>query len=217
MKQRHPSLLEVDVSRATVPKLYTNVITASGVPSFVPGQAWNFVGFFQADMASYPPVAVDIRSDSNVVLSRFKLDDGLNVRSEPLLMTYDVALKDQINARPAQVSLVLSWRESVPMRLSDLIRERVILEWDRRSDAANSAARPLVESAVGRDTVSPGARQDGVRMSRDDTVALALRGFGHNAFLVIVNDQQVTDLDAEIRLAPDTDITFVRLVPLVGG
>ena len=54
-------------------------------------------------------------------------------------------------------------------------------------------------------------------MSRDDAVALALRGFERNAFLVIVDDRQVTDLDAEIRLAPDTDITFVRLVPLVGG
>ena len=108
------------------------------------------------------------------------------------------------------------------MRLSDLIRERAILEWERRSDAANPTTRPLVEIVAGWDAPLKGAAQDGERMRRtgmscDDAVALALRGFGRNAFLVIVDDRQVTDLDAEIRLTPDTDITFVRLVPLVGG
>ena len=100
---------------------------------------------------------------------------------------------------------MLSWRDSIPMRLSDLIRERVALEWDRRSDAS-TGGRPLV--AFG--PAGPG-------MSRDDAVALALYGFAHNAFLVVVDDRQVTDLEAEIRLAPGTDITFIRLVPLVGG
>ena len=137
-------------------------------------------------------------------------------------MAYDVALRDQTNARPAEVSLVLSWREGVPMRLSDLLRERVILEWDRRSDAAPPATRPLVEMAGIRNTTLPDTAREGqpmrqAGMSRDDAVALALRGFDRNAFLVIVDDRQVTDLDAEIWLAPGTDITFVRLVPLVGG
>lgn len=165
---------------------------------------------------------VGIQSGGDRALNKFRLDDAVSVRSQTVLMTYHLTLKDQINARPAQVSLVLSWREDMPMRLSDLIRERVVLEWDRRSDVANPAARPLVELVADRDATFTGVTQDGehVRqagMSRDDAVALALRGFGHNAFFVIVDDRQVTDLDAEIRLAPDTDVTFVRLVPLVGG
>lgn len=136
-------------------------------------------------------------------------------------MTHHITLKDQVNARPAETSLVLSWREGVPMRLSDLLRERVMLEWDR-SNGPDPVARPLVGLAADRGTTSLGATRRGgtVRpagMSRDDAVALALHGFERNAFLVIVDDRQVTELDAEIRLGPGTEITFVRLVPLFGG
>ena len=45
----------------------------------------------------------------------------------------------------------------------------------------------------------------------------ALASFARNGFLILVDDQQVTDLDAEIELRPDTDVSFVRLVLLVGG
>lgn len=95
------------------------------------------------------------------------------------------------------------------MRLSDLIRERVWLEWDRREDAAVGAGRPLVEAGA--------AAGGGRRLTRDGAVALALDGFRRNAFFVVVDDRQVAELDAEIRIAPETAITFVRLVPLVGG
>lgn len=131
-------------------------------------------------------------------------------------MSYDLVLKDQVNARPAQVSLVLPWRDGVPMRLSDLIRERVSLEWDRRGDMAGT--RPLVDVAAARRTPAPGGgRAAPAPMTHDDAVALALHGFLHNAFFVIVDDRQVTGLDDELRLTPATEITFVRLLPLVGG
>lgn len=165
---------------------------------------------------------VGVQSGGDRAHNKFRLDKAVSVRSHTVMMTYHLTLQDQINARPAQVSLVVSWREGVPMRLSDLIRERVSLEWDRRSDAANPGPRPLVEFSADRDATFPGATQEREHarqagMSCDDAVTLALCGFGHNAFFVIVDDLQVTDLDTEIRLAPGTDVTFVRLVPLVGG
>ncbi len=45
----------------------------------------------------------------------------------------------------------------------------------------------------------------------------ALTSFAKNGFLILVDDRQVTDLDAEIELRHDTEVSFVRLVPLVGG
>lgn len=124
-------------------------------------------------------------------------------------MTISLTLRDQIMARPAEPSLVLHWREGVPMRLADLIRERVVLEWDRREDGAGAAGRPLVETGAS-------AGRAG-RLARDEAVAVALDGFRRNAFFVVVDDRQVTELDAEIRVRAETAITFVRLVPLVGG
>ena len=45
----------------------------------------------------------------------------------------------------------------------------------------------------------------------------AIEGFQRNAFFVLVGDRQVTGLDERIRLSLTTEVTFVRLVPLVGG
>ena len=45
----------------------------------------------------------------------------------------------------------------------------------------------------------------------------AIQAFEGNGFVVLVDDRQIDDLDETIELRPDTAVTFVRLVPLVGG
>lgn len=45
----------------------------------------------------------------------------------------------------------------------------------------------------------------------------ALASYARNGFLLLVDDVQVTDLDTEIELRHDTRVSFLRLVPLVGG
>ncbi len=46
---------------------------------------------------------------------------------------------------------------------------------------------------------------------------LACRGFESNAFFILIDDRQAEDLDEAFRVTIDTEITFVKLVPLVGG
>ncbi|MEV6029564.1 hypothetical protein AB0L65_00355 [Nonomuraea sp. NPDC052116] len=41
--------------------------------------------------------------------------------------------------------------------------------------------------------------------------------FAPNGFLLLVGDRQIEDLDAEIDLTVDPVVSFVKLVPLVGG
>ena len=45
----------------------------------------------------------------------------------------------------------------------------------------------------------------------------ALSAFAHNGFFVLVGDRQVESLDEEIHLKVDTEVSFVKLVALVGG
>ena len=45
----------------------------------------------------------------------------------------------------------------------------------------------------------------------------ALEAFGRNGFVLLVNDRQIESLDEEIRVQPETQVTFLKLVPLVGG
>jgi hypothetical protein len=45
----------------------------------------------------------------------------------------------------------------------------------------------------------------------------ALTAFRGNGFLVLIDDCQITDLDQTIHLTAQSQITFLKLVPLVGG
>lgn len=114
-----------------------------------------------------------------------------------------LTINDQLMARTPTPGPAFEWQDGVPLTLRDLIRERVLLECDRRN-AALLPWCPLVE----------GRAQD---RKRDEAVAQALEGFARNAFCVLVDNRQLTELDDEIALTPATRITFLRLLPLKSG
>ncbi|MGH2705242.1 MAG: hypothetical protein ACRDJ4_09130 [Actinomycetota bacterium] len=46
---------------------------------------------------------------------------------------------------------------------------------------------------------------------------MAERAFGHNGFFVLVDGRQMEDVDDPVTFTTDSEVAFVRLVPLVGG
>jgi hypothetical protein len=46
---------------------------------------------------------------------------------------------------------------------------------------------------------------------------VALDAFRRKGFLILVDDRQHQNLDEEIEIKPGTEVSFVKLVPLVGG
>lgn len=93
------------------------------------------------------------------------------------------------------------------LALRELIRRRIFQE------VAESAARG--SAAEEHRLVRPAA--DGGRVDPDAQTALALGAFERNGFLVLVGDRQITELDEEIDLPLGTEVTFLKLVALVGG
>jgi hypothetical protein len=55
------------------------------------------------------------------------------------------------------------------------------------------------------------------RIDPEKQVDLAERAFYTNGFILLVDDRQVDELEEEIEIRPDTTVTFLKLVPLVGG
>jgi hypothetical protein len=47
--------------------------------------------------------------------------------------------------------------------------------------------------------------------------AHATEAFEKNGFFILVDDKQAESLDQEFVIGPTTNVTFVKLVPLVGG
>jgi hypothetical protein len=48
-------------------------------------------------------------------------------------------------------------------------------------------------------------------------LAAAIEAFERNRILVVVDKQQVLDLDQPLIITPDSEVRFIKLVPLVGG
>ncbi|QOY85698.1 hypothetical protein [Paludibaculum fermentans] len=104
----------------------------------------------------------------------------------------------------------------------ELIRERVHQEvraFNRRDDgkAFQGLVQPTeTERVLNSDKAEPRFRKR-APIDWEAQFARALDGFARNAYFVIVDDRQVESLDEEIAAGPSTKISFVKLVPLVGG
>jgi hypothetical protein len=101
----------------------------------------------------------------------------------------------------------------------ELIRGRVYQEVTERNAkrALAPAARPLVEPTAAERLLNGTADAAPKRLDWEQQFERALKAFQRNGFLVLVNGQQYDALDDEIELGTETQITFLRLVPLVGG
>ena len=55
------------------------------------------------------------------------------------------------------------------------------------------------------------------RVDPQRQIALAEQAFRGNGFVVLVGDRQIEELDDEVDLRRNTEVTFLKLVPLVGG
>jgi hypothetical protein len=45
----------------------------------------------------------------------------------------------------------------------------------------------------------------------------AVTAFDNSGFMMLAGDRQIEDLDEEIVVTPGLSVSFIRLVPLVGG
>lgn len=101
--------------------------------------------------------------------------------------------------------------------LRELIASRVEEEV-RRFNAQNSEIfRGLVQPTDSEKLLNGYKIRSPRRIEPEVQVEHALDAFGRNGFFVLVNDQQVENLDDTIEIGLNTQVSFVKLVPLVGG
>ena len=129
-----------------------------------------------------------------------------------------ITVRDETFPGHEQAELTLEFlTERVTVR--ELIRGRVYQEVTEHNArrALAPAVRPLVEPTATERLLNGTRPATPRRIDWEQQFERALKAFQHNGFLVLVNGQQHNSLDSEIELSADTEITFLRLVPLVGG
>ena len=105
--------------------------------------------------------------------------------------------------------------DTVTLTLRDLIRLRVQQEVKRFNDAQSGAFRGLVQPEESERLLN-GIRER-VVLDWEKQYEIAITAFKGNGFLVLLDDLQMTDLDETLHLTEQSKVTFLRLVPLMGG
>jgi len=110
--------------------------------------------------------------------------------------------------------------ESEQVTVADLIRARVHQEVRAHNAKAASArhgfAGLVQPSETERELDDAGPRGDR-RVDAEAQTRVALNAFGRGNVLLLVDDRQVDDPDQTVSLRQGSTITFLKLVPLVGG
>ncbi len=99
----------------------------------------------------------------------------------------------------------------------ELIRTRVYQEVRDYNLRQPEYFRGLVQPTDAERTLNGFKVRPGRRIDPEQQFERAIESFYRNGYLVLVNDRQVDELEEEIDIEPDTTVTFLKLVPLVGG
>ena len=104
-----------------------------------------------------------------------------------------------------------------PVTLRDLIRGRLQQEVERYNQALPETFQGLVQPEESEQILNGFRLKTRRPLDLDVQCRRAWSSFEKNGFLVLVDGKQVTELDVRFDLHEDSEIDFIKLVPLVGG
>ena len=105
--------------------------------------------------------------------------------------------------------------ETITVR--ELIRERVYEEVREYNASEPEYFKGLVQPTDAEHTLNGYKIRERRKINWEAQFDLALEAFQRNGFFILVDDRQVESLDETFKLSLTTQVSFVKLVPLVGG
>jgi hypothetical protein len=101
--------------------------------------------------------------------------------------------------------------------LAEIIRRRIYQEVTEYNARQVSHFYGLVQPTEAERTLNGYQLRQPRRLDWEAQYTAAAQAFARRGFIVLVDDRQVADLNASVTLAAGSEVTFLRLVPLVGG
>ena len=99
----------------------------------------------------------------------------------------------------------------------ELIRRRVYEEVQEYNLSTPEYFRGLIQPTEAEKVLNGYKLRERRKIDWQEQYNKALEAFGRNGFFVLVGDRQAESLDEEFEVKVDTEVSFVKLVPLVGG
>lgn len=136
-------------------------------------------------------------------------------------------LQESPELAPVLLNLIkehLTVAELIRRSVEEQVRELVV---ERRIDAQQArraldrhyliAAEIAAQAEQGAVLYPSNRATEVVQINSKAEVQKALRAFEAGSYIILVNGQQVEHLDEELTFSSNTKVTFLRLMPLVGG
>jgi len=99
----------------------------------------------------------------------------------------------------------------------ELIRSRVYQEVTEYNARMPEYFRGLVQPTDAERVLNGYRVRERRRLDWEAQYEKAIAAFQGNGFMILVDDRQVTELDEAVEVRHDSAVTFLKLVPLVGG
>src|SRR6266550_9200894 len=103
------------------------------------------------------------------------------------------------------------------MSVRELIRARIYQEVQDYNQREPEYFRGLVEPTAAERVLNGYKLKARRKIDWQEQFKRALEAFDRNGFFVLVGDRQAESLDEQFEVQVDTEVSFVKLVPLVGG
>lgn len=103
------------------------------------------------------------------------------------------------------------------LTVRELIRARIYQEVQDYNLKQPEYFRGLVQPTEAEGVLNGYKMRVGKKIEWEEQYQQALEAFSRNGFFVLVGEKQAESLDQEFEVKVDTEVSFVKLVPLVGG
>jgi hypothetical protein len=131
-------------------------------------------------------------------------------------MSATVTCYDETTAGERTHSLTLEFL-TARVTARELIRRRVYEEVQEYNLTTPECFRGLVQPTEAEKVLNGYRLRERRKIDWEEQYGRALDAFERNGFFMLVDNRQVESLDEEIELKVATEVSFIKLVPLVGG
>jgi len=132
-------------------------------------------------------------------------------RTKPLFTDWRIPLPPDISSNGKRPTL----RELLTRIVLEEVEAFRTRQEQRRLNRILTKAE--IAQAVERGKVDMGGRDLQQEIEPQAAVDNALQAFEDGLYFVFIDDEQQQELDKEVYLQPNSEVMFLRLVPLVGG
>ena len=101
--------------------------------------------------------------------------------------------------------------------IKEIITERVLQEVETYNQKLPQYFNGLIEPTDAEKTINGYKLKPKKVIDGEKQVYIALNAFQKNGFFVLVDNLQAENLEQIVQLKQNTNISFIKLIPLVGG